>query len=51
MKDSELLREAREAGFQVFLAADHGIAYQQNLEAVPLNSQPLGPATQATKKS
>ena len=34
MKNSDLLRAAREAGFEAFLTADQGIAYQQNLEAL-----------------
>jgi hypothetical protein len=34
MKNTELLRTARQAGFEVFLTADQGIPYQQNLEAI-----------------
>jgi len=36
MKNSELLRAATAAGFQVFLTADQGIAYQQNLESADM---------------
>jgi len=36
MKNSELLRAATAARFQVFLTADQGIAYQQNLESADI---------------
>jgi hypothetical protein len=34
MKNGDLLRAAQSAGFEVFVTADQGIPYQQNLEAI-----------------
>lgn len=34
MKNGDLLRTAQSAGFEVFLTADQGIPYRQNLESI-----------------
>jgi len=45
MKNGDLLRAAQAAGFEVFLTADQGIPYQQNLEAIGMASIVLAAPT------
>jgi hypothetical protein len=36
LKNGELLRRAADAGFEVFITADRGLEFQQNLSQTPL---------------